>query len=133
MPLRARSRREDLARFALLDAAALAIAAVHLAAVRLVVGDGRDAMDAAGVGTIAILSVAALAGSPLIALARDAGLACALSLVSGWILLLGVLALLTAIVPKAYEAMGPAAMAYLHVIFAAMGAIPVGLLLRLLL
>lgn len=133
MPPRASSRREDVTRFALPDAGTLVLAAVHLAAVRLRLGDGRDATDPAGVGTIAILSFAALAGFLPIAFARQATLAPFLSLVSGRVLIIGVFGLLTPLVPQACEAMGPAAPACLHVIFASVAAIPSGLLLRLVL
>lgn len=133
MPLRSTRAMTDFVRFVLLDAAALAVAALHLAAVRLGLGDGRHAMDAAGVGTVAILSLAALGGALLIAFAHSAWLASLVSFASGWVLVFGADLLLTGMMPKTFAAMGPAAMAYLFVILASIGAMPLGLLLRLIL
>lgn len=133
MPLRAKRSMDDLARFALLNSVALALAALWLAGVRLLHGDGRDASGPVVLGTQPILAIAALACSLLIAFAHRARLAVVLSLASGWVLIAGAGALFTLLVPKAYEAVGPGAMAYLWVIVASIGAVPLGLIIRLVL
>lgn len=133
MPLRARKPMLDLVRFALLTLTALGLAAVWLAAVRLRLGDGRDASGAVAGGTQVILTVAGLLCSGLIAFSHRAWLASLLSLATGWALIAGAEALFNLLVPKAYEAVGPGAMAFLWVIVASIVAIPLGLLLRLLL
>lgn len=133
MPLRAKRSTDDLARFALLNSVALALAALWLAGVRLLHGDGRDASGPVVLGTLPILAIAALACSLLIAFAHRARLAVVLSLTSGWVLIAGAGALFTLLVPKAYEPVGPGAMAYLWVIVASIGAVPAGLIIRLLL
>lgn len=133
MPFRAQRSMDDLARFAVLNLVALALAAVWLVGVRLLFGDGRDASHPVVLGTLPILALAALACSLLIAFAHRAWLAVVLSLASGWVLIAGAGALFNLLVPKAYEAVGPGAMAYLWVIVASIGAVPVGLMIRLLL
>lgn len=133
MPLRAKRSMDDLLRFALLNLAALALAALWLAGVRLLHGDGRDASGPVVLGTLPILALAALACSLLIAFAHRPWLAALLSLASGWALIAGAEMLFTLVVPKAFEAVGPGAMAYLWVIVASIGAIPLGLVIRLLL
>ncbi|MDW8443132.1 MAG: hypothetical protein RML45_01535 [Acetobacteraceae bacterium] len=130
MPLRARRPVDDLARFALLDAAALGVAAILLAVVRLRFGDGRDAVDPAGVWTVLVLTLAALGGSVLIAFSHRAWLAVLLCLASGLVLVSGASALLTLLLPKTYAALGPAAMAFMLVLLGSIGAVPLGLLLR---
>lgn len=133
MPLRAARRRDDLIRFGLLDAAALALAALYLAVLRLRLGDAADAMDPAGVGTVAILIPAALAGGLLVAVSHSAGTAVLLCVGSGYLLTAGGAVLVGAILPRAHEAMGPAAMVFAFPALAGFGAVPVGLLLRLVL
>lgn len=133
MPLRATRAVTDLVRFALLDAVALAVVALYLAGLRLWRGDGRALLDPAVVGSIAILTLFALAGAVLIALARGAGLAALLSVASGLVLMLGGTIVLAVIVPKAFEAAGPGAMAMLFPLLASVGAVPAGLVLRALL
>jgi len=130
MPLRARHAADDLARFALMAAAALALTALWLIAVRLWFGDGPNAVDAALVGTIAILTLALLAGAGLVGLANRAGLASLLSIAAGLVLLSGGTALLALIVPQAFEAAGPGATAMLLPLLTSLAAIPLGLGLR---
>lgn len=124
---------EDLASFILLNLAAIGLCAVWLAGVRLLFGDGERATDAVIVGTFPILSLGALGCSLLIADADDAMLAIVLTLISGGALFGGGWGLFRLLVPKSHEAMGPAAMGYLFVAVAALGAIPLGLFLRIVL
>lgn len=121
---------DDLIRFALLAAAALALCALYLIAVRLSIGDGRVALDPSILGTVIILSVAALAGAALVAFAHRAAVGSLLSVAMGFVLMVGGSLLLGAIMPKVLEAAGPGAMAMLFPFFASAAAVPLGLMLR---
>lgn len=122
---------DDLVRFALLDAAALALTALYLAAVRLLLGDRHKAITPAGVGTMSILTFAALLGAPLTAIAHSAGIGIALSLSSGLILVFGAIAVLDTILPNAFRAMQSLGFIFLFPILATIVALPFGLFMRL--
>lgn len=122
---------DDLANFVLLNLVLLGLAAVWLIAVRLLFRDGPDAANAVILGTFPILSLGAVGCSLLIADAHDVRLAGLLTFFSGCLLTAGARGLFSLLVPKSYQAMGPAAMGYLLVIVAALGAIPLGLFLRM--
>lgn len=124
---------EDLLRFGLLDVAALTTAALYLTAIRLVFGDGPSAITPAGVGVVFILTLVGVLCAPLIYVAESGELGLVLSLASSILLIIGAVALLDTIVPKAFRAMRRAAIVFLFPILAAIGAIPVGLFLRLVL
>ncbi len=122
---------DDLVRFALLDAAALALTALYLAAIRLFLGDGHRAITPAGVGTMSILNFAAFLGAPLIAMACSAGVGIVLSLSSGLILVFGAIAVLDTILPNAFRAMEPRGLIFVFPILATIVALPFGLFMRL--
>lgn len=122
---------DDLANFVLPNLVALGLAAVWLVGVRLLFRDGPDATSAVILGTLPILSLGAIGCSLLIADAYDVRLACLLTFFSGCLLTAGAWGLFSLLVPKSYEAMGPAAMGYLFVVPASLGAIPLGLFLRM--
>ena len=130
MLLRAKCSITDLARFALLNLVAIGLTAAWLTTIRVRIGDGPDASNPVAIGTLTILVGAALTGSVLIALAHRAWLAAILSLATGWVLIAGASTLFTLLVPKAYEAIGPGAMALLWVVVASIGATIVGIVLR---
>lgn len=124
---------DDLANFVLLNLAALALAAVWLVGVRLLFRDGPDATHAVILGTLPILSLGAVGCSLLIADAYDVRLAALLTFFSGCLLTAGAWGLCSLLAPKSLAAMGPAALGYLFVVVASIGAIPLGLFLRMVL
>lgn len=130
MRLRSPCAMTDLVCFALLDATALAAAALLRGSLRVWRGDGRESLDPAVVGSVALLTLAALAGAVLIALAHRAALACLLTIGSGLVLMAGGTVPLGLVMPKAFEAAGPAAMVMMFPLLASVAAIPLGLLLR---
>lgn len=122
---------EDVFRFGLLTVAAFAIAALYLAALRLVLGDGPAAVTPAAVGMLFILTLAGAFGAPLIYIAKDAAVSVVLSVTSPTLLVLGAFALLDTIVPKAFRTIQSAPVIFLVPILAAIIGIPFAIFLRL--